>query len=257
MWVNQLQDQRVVFKQGPTGSVWALERSVKDRLNKGHRPAKPAGTDPTTGFQVSPTQWHAWSSTSTVTWPTLVCLLALQPGRGQLANLLFGKSMVVTCSSTWLGDPPFIFACRLGGVDKFLRYSGTSWDDRVQTYCQGTVLGGLTMDLWSLSHYVLLPVPVLFIPLGVRVNASLSLFSVVKPFPFRSFGFSLNFLDRLGLREELLTKLAESTVIPMSFVSKLDVENFISAGMECGISSHVLVEKERWIHTVAARQQKT
>ena len=127
MWVNQLQDQRVVFKQGPTGSVWALERSVKDRLNKGHRPAKRAGTDPTTGFQVSPTQWHAWSSTSTVTWPTLVCPLALQPGRGQLANLLFGKSMVVTCSSTWLGDPPFIFACRLGGVDKFLRYSGTSW----------------------------------------------------------------------------------------------------------------------------------
>ena len=153
--MNQLQDQRVVFKQGPTGSVWALERSVKDRLNKGHRPAKRAGTDPTTGFQVSPTQWHAWSSTSTVTWPTLVCLLALQPGRGQLANLLFGKSMVVTCSSTWLGDPPFIFACRLGGVDKFLRYSGTSWDDRVQTYCQGTVLGGLTMG--SLESVSLCP----------------------------------------------------------------------------------------------------
>ena len=66
---------------------------------------------------------------------------------------------------TWLGDPPFNSACRLRGVDKFLRYSGTSWDDRVQTYCQGTVLGGLTMDLWSLSHYVLLPVPVLFISL--------------------------------------------------------------------------------------------
>ena len=125
------------------------------------------------------------------------------------------------------------FACRLGGVDKFLRYSGMSWDDRVQTYCQGTVLGGLTMDLWSLSHYVLLPVSVLFIPLGVRVNASLPLFSVVKPFPFRSFGFSLNFLDRLGLREELLTKLAESTVIPYG------VRHFFArSGREGKVDSH-------------------
>ena len=43
MWVNQLHDQKVVFKQGPTGSVWASERSVKDMLNKRHRPEKPGG----------------------------------------------------------------------------------------------------------------------------------------------------------------------------------------------------------------------
>ena len=69
MWVNQLHDQRVVFKQGPTGSVWASERSVKDMLNKGRRPAKPAGTDPKTGFQVTLTQWYVWSSNSTVARP--------------------------------------------------------------------------------------------------------------------------------------------------------------------------------------------
>ena len=94
MWVNQLHDQRVVFKEGPTGSVWASERSVKDTLGKGHRPDKPVGTDPRTGYQVSPAQWHAGSSTSTLTWPSSVCLPALQPGRGQHVNLLFGKSMV-------------------------------------------------------------------------------------------------------------------------------------------------------------------
>ena len=45
------------------------------------------------------------------------------------------------------------------------------------------------MDHWSLAYFVLLPVPVLFIPLGIRENANLCLFSVVKTFLFRSFGF--------------------------------------------------------------------
>ena len=39
---------RVVFKQGPAGSVWVLERSVKDMLNNGQCPEKPVGTDPRT-----------------------------------------------------------------------------------------------------------------------------------------------------------------------------------------------------------------
>ena len=78
----------------------------------------------------------------------------------------------------------------------------------------------------------------------------------VGAFYCRSREVSLDFLDRLDPREELLTQFAESTVVPTSFVSKQDVDNFISAGMDCGISSHVLVEKEGWIHTVAAPQQR-
>ena len=49
MWVNQLHDKWVVFKQRPAGSVWESERSVKDML-KWHRPEKPVGADPRTGF---------------------------------------------------------------------------------------------------------------------------------------------------------------------------------------------------------------
>ena len=94
-------------------------------------------------------------------------------------NLLFGNSTVGTC--------------RLRAVDKFLQYSGTSREDPVQTFCQSTVLGSLTMDHWRLSHYVLLPVPVLFIPLGVGEDASLSCFRSWYPFLFAVSG---SFLPR-------------------------------------------------------------
>ena len=87
----------------------------------------------------------------------------------------------VTCSSTWLGDPPPNSARRPS--------SGTSWDYRVQTYCQGIVLGGLTMDLWSLAHFVFCPCLSCSFLCAFERARTCPCFSVVKTFPFRSFWF--------------------------------------------------------------------